>query len=224
MPAHTRLDHLVVFASQLERGIQWCEATLGVTPGPGGTHPLMGTHNRLINIASPNFPMAYLEIIAIDPAAESPKHRRWFDMDDANLRRLIQVNGPQLIHFVLAVEELDRKLAYLKTLGIDRGVKRHASRPTSGGLLQWQITVREDGQRLFDGCMPTLICWESSHPCQNMPDSGLSLQSLEITHDQDTLLRQALQGLGMEKLGVDHGPACIRAQLQTPRGLVTLRS
>ena len=47
------LDHLVVIAPTLADGVAWCESTLGVTPGPGGEHPLMGTHNRLIHISSP---------------------------------------------------------------------------------------------------------------------------------------------------------------------------
>lgn len=28
------LDHLVVAAASLAQGVQWCETTLGVTPGP----------------------------------------------------------------------------------------------------------------------------------------------------------------------------------------------
>ena len=63
-----RIDHLVIAARTLDEGVRWCEATLGVAPGPGGTHPLMGTHNRLLSIASDEFAQAYLEIIAIDPA------------------------------------------------------------------------------------------------------------------------------------------------------------
>ena len=51
-------DHLVIAAATLNDGVLWCERMLGVTPGPGGTHPLMGTHNRLLNIASPDFPCA----------------------------------------------------------------------------------------------------------------------------------------------------------------------
>ena len=62
-----QLDHLVIAAASLAEGVAWCEATLGLTPGPGGSHPLMGTHNRLLNIASAAFPQAYLEIIAIEP-------------------------------------------------------------------------------------------------------------------------------------------------------------
>ena len=48
----SRIDHLVVAASSLDQGVAWCEATLGVTPGPGGEHPLMGTHNRLLRVAT----------------------------------------------------------------------------------------------------------------------------------------------------------------------------
>jgi hypothetical protein len=48
------LDHLVIMASTLAQGLAWCEATLGVTPGPGGEHPLMGTHNRLMRLATPD--------------------------------------------------------------------------------------------------------------------------------------------------------------------------
>ena len=41
-----QIDHLVIAANTLEEGVAWCERTLGITPGPGGEHPLMGTHNR----------------------------------------------------------------------------------------------------------------------------------------------------------------------------------
>jgi len=95
-----QVDHLVVVARDLDEGAAWCEATLGVTPGTGGEHPLMGTHNRLIHIASSAFRTAYLEIIAINPhAAARPatENRRWFDMDDPGLRAHITRNGPSLV-------------------------------------------------------------------------------------------------------------------------------
>ena len=43
-------DHLVVAARTLEEGAAWVEARLGVAPVPGGKHPTMGTHNRLLRI------------------------------------------------------------------------------------------------------------------------------------------------------------------------------
>ena len=69
MTAIANLDHLVVMANTLDEGVAWCEATLGVTPGPGGEHPLMGTHNRLLRIDSDAFSRAYLELIAINSKA-----------------------------------------------------------------------------------------------------------------------------------------------------------
>ena len=35
---HARLDHLVIAAASLTEGVAWCEATLGVVAGPGGSH------------------------------------------------------------------------------------------------------------------------------------------------------------------------------------------
>jgi hypothetical protein len=49
-----------MMAASLPEGVAWCEATLGVTPGPGGEHPLMGTHNRLLRIATAGFPQRLL--------------------------------------------------------------------------------------------------------------------------------------------------------------------
>ena len=55
---NTQLDHLIVAAATLAEGVAWCEDMLGVTPGPGGQHPLMGTHNRLLKIATAQHPDA----------------------------------------------------------------------------------------------------------------------------------------------------------------------
>ena len=63
----TQIDHLVVVARTLDEGVAWCEATLGMTPQAGGEHEKYGTHNRLFKIATPSYPMAYFEIIAINP-------------------------------------------------------------------------------------------------------------------------------------------------------------
>ena len=49
----TQIDHIVVVAQTLEQGVAWCEATLGITPQPGGDHPQFGTHNRIFKIATP---------------------------------------------------------------------------------------------------------------------------------------------------------------------------
>lgn len=227
LAAGSALDHLVVMAPSLSEGVAWCEATLGVTPGSGGEHPLMGTHNRLLRIATPQFPLAYLEIIAINLIAGKDQRtlgKRWFDMEDPVLMARVARHGPQLIHWVARVSDVRAAVASLAAQGIDRGDVLQASRATPGGLLQWQITVRSDGQRLFDGCLPTLIQWGDTHPAASMPDSGVTLQSLDLRHPDATALRAACDRLGLVQATVKPGPARLSARLQTPKGLVELHS
>jgi Glyoxalase-like domain len=113
------IDHLVVAAPSLDEGVRWCEATLGITPGPGGTHPLMGTHNRLFSIADARFADVFFEIIAIDPAAPSPGRARWFALDEIDLS-----GGPRLIHWVARCEAIDDQLAALRAAGLDAHARR----------------------------------------------------------------------------------------------------
>jgi len=223
----SKLDHLVIYATRLDEGVAWCEATLGITPGPGGAHSLMGTHNRLIKVESAAFPRAYVEIIAIDPSAtptRGPGTKRWFDMDEPALREKISLHGPQLVHWVASVPDVSSASAAWRMLGIDRGPALTASRQTPGGLLQWQITVREDGQRLLDGTLPTLIQWGEVHPADTMPDSGVTLLTFQLQHPQGELLQAALQGIGLPRPEVHTGPAQLVAVLQTPKGRVTVCS
>ena len=233
VPLAATLDHLVVLATSLASGVAWAEATLGVTPGSGGEHPLMGTHNRLLRLrtssdqATAQPGAAYLEIIAINPDA-SPAlvapARRWFDMDDLALRERVALQGPQLVHWVARVPVLAAALQAWQQLGINRGEARAASRPTPGGLLQWQISLRPDGQRLFDGCLPTLIEWGPHHPTDTMADSGLTLQALVLQHPQAAQLQAACDAIGLNAVVITDGPARLSAQLGTPRGPLTLRS
>ena len=230
----THIDHLVVAAATLEQGVQWCETTLGITPAPGGEHEKYGTHNRLFKIATPRHPLAYLEIIAINPAAEMPKRSqvaRWFDLDDRTLQKAI-AQEPRLITFVASTEDIKAARHLLRTQGIERGQIVHASRKTSKGTLNWQITVREDGERLFNGTLPTLIQWGKPdateplrlHPRNSLPRSGVSLQSLHISHPSGTKLQAAYAALGLEGVTVETGPANLSATLKTPKGEVQLHS
>lgn len=230
MRAH--VDHLVIAARTLAEGVAWCEATLGVTPGPGGAHPLMGTHNRLMNITSKAFAQCYLEIIAIDPAATPTRaagQHRWFDLDDAALQAGLAREGPQLIHFVARVPDARGALHALAhgpeaSSHIDRGALIEASRDTPAGRLAWQITVRDDGQRLFYGALPTLIQWGPVHPVDAMPASGLTLRTLQLTHPRAPALSAALDAVGFSGMDVRAGAPNLVAVLDTPRGPVTLES
>ena len=167
------VDHLVVAAATLAQGVAWCEATLGVTPGAGGQHTLMGTHNRLFAIGSAAFPAAYFEIIAIDPEAPPPERARWFGLDDPALQARIAVR-PRLVHMVARCLALAARRQALLAAGIKPGEVLSAGRDVPQGRLEWQIVVREDGRLLCDGALPTLIQWQGAHPAESMPASGVN--------------------------------------------------
>lgn len=223
MTPSSRVDHLVIAADSLVQGVQWCEATLGVTPGPGGDHPLMGTHNRLLPIGTASYPRAYLEIIAVNPAAPNPGRRRWFDLDDELLRLAVR-QQPRLVHFVARTPDAAPALKALEHLGIQRGPLLHAERSTPNGLLSWRITVRGDGQRLFYGGLPTLIEWGSVHPAEAMTGAGLALQSVEVHHPRPADVAAAHAAIGLQGVTVLQGAPNLVATLTSPKGLVTLES
>jgi len=230
----TNIDHLVVVAKTLDMGVQWCEATLGITPAPGGEHAQYGTHNRLFKIATPTYPLAYFEIIAIDAAAKRPANaqgKRWFDMDDPALQAAVAAE-PRLVHFVANTDDMQGARIALKKLDIERGLAVHASRHSRRGVLHWQITVRDDGQRLFDGTLPSLIQWGKPdaaeplrlHPRNSLPRSGVTLQSIAITHPTAPKLQAAYEAIGLTGIALQSGPADLCATLHTPKGVVELHS
>lgn len=230
----SQIDHLVIVAANLDQGVAWCEATLGIAPSPGGEHKLFGTHNRLFKIATPANPLAYCEIIAINSAAiraESTASKRWFDMDDAALQAAVAVE-PRLVHFVANTPDVQAVRTALAGLGIDRGPALEASRHSRKGLLQWQITVRDDGQRLFNGMLPTIIQWGKVddkeplrlHPRNSLPRSGVALQSITSTHPEASALQNAYAAMGLNAVQVHTGAANLSVVLNTPKGVVTLTS
>jgi len=216
-----QLDHLIVAAATLEQGAAWCETTLGVMPGAGGKHPLMGTHNRVFRIASEAYPLLYFEIIAIDPEAPSPPHPRWFGLDGAALQSSLRDEGPRLIHAVARSTMLDMHRWGLITVGQKPGDPVDLSRATATGLLEWQMLVRKDGGLDNAGALPTLLQWKSRHPAEALPDSGVTLTALAlngITARARDVLR--LRGVSVSPTG---GPA-LCATLSTPKGEVILES
>ena len=230
----TQIDHLVVAARSLDEGVAWCEATLGITPQAGGEHEQFGTHNRLFKIATPRYPMAYFEIIAINPAASSQKrnaNKRWFDLDHPALQASI-AQEPALIHFVVNTSDIQLASNTWKAQGLDTGPVVQAQRQTDKGMLQWQITVREDGQRLIGGTLPTLIQWGKPddtepmrlHPRNSLPRSGVSLQNITVSHPSSEKLTSAFEAVHLKDVEITNGEANISAHLQTPKGLVVLQS
>lgn len=200
MTSHAlKLDHLVIAARSLEEGERFVVAKFGTATAGGGAHPLMRTHNRLLNL----WGGAYIEVIAIDPGAlpvDTPR-ARLYALDDPALQRRIE-DGPQLVHWVARV---DRP----KSLG--RWQAQYPERiapvvPMTRGANTWGLTVPDDGafpswQGVGDGVVPSLIQWDTpSHPSTVLPETGIALRSLTGFHPQAEIVAEQLAWLGVEHL------------------------
>lgn len=192
------LDHIAVTAADLASGVAHTEGCLGMPLGPGGQHPDMGTHNRLLSLG----PDCYLEVIAIDSAAPAPPRVRWFDLDRGG-----QV--PTLSHWICRTPDLPAALARAPA---GTGTPLALSR----GALRWEMAVPETGRLPFDDTHPALISWHSAPPV--LPDSGARLNALVITHPQAEALRDSL-ALNDPRVRFEIGPAkALRAVIDTPQG------
>ncbi len=129
-------DHLAIACTDLDEGTRAVEAALGVALSPGGKHPHMGTHNRLLSLG----PGAYLEVIAIDPDASAPDHPRWFGLDGFS-------GPPRLVGWVARAADLDRALAAApKGAGVATDLAR--------GDLRWRMGISPGGVMPFDATLP----------------------------------------------------------------------
>jgi len=78
---------------------------------------------------------------------------------------------------------------------------------------------------------PSLIQWGKPdaadplrlHPRNSLPRSGVTLQSIAVTHPTAAKLQAAFDALGLADIALQTGPANLRATLHTPKGLVELR-
>jgi hypothetical protein len=191
------LDHVAIAAASLAEGVAWVEAQLGVRMAPGGEHPAMGTHNRLLSLG----PSEYLEVIAVNPQAVRPTYPRWFGLDDF-------AGGPRPVAWVLRTADL-AALRLPAAVGPPMALRR--------GDLAWRLTVPASGQGPFDGLYPALIEWADAHPAPRLPDLGLRLLRLEISHPEITALAASLPGRDA-RIGFAHGAPALRLRLATPEG------
>lgn len=206
------LDHLVLAAPSLAEGTAWAERRLGVPLGPGGAHPGMGTHNRLLRLGAD----AFLEVIAPDPAGRAPPHPRWFGMDDGDALRRRWDEGPRLCAWVARVPGLDAALAADPAL-LGRPV------PQTRGALSWRFALRADGQPPLGGAAPCLIEWDQGTPAPRLPEAGCALDRLVLRHPDPARVERLLTRLGLAGVAeVLAGEAGVLAQVRTPGGVVEL--
>ncbi|HEY2930253.1 MAG TPA: VOC family protein [Acidobacteriota bacterium] len=209
--ARAAVDHLLLGAADLDRGIEWVEKLTGMKAVRGGSHPGVGTRNALISLGG----RRYLEIIAPDPAQAAYN----FPID---VRALAE---PRLITWAAATSDItavakNAHEAGQQILGPRDGTR---ARP-DGKVLQWKSlgVMNKFGMQGVEP-IPFFIQWaaDSPHPSQDSP-KGCELQSFEIEHPDPAGVSEALKKLGIGAKVRRAGKAALKATVKTPRGRVKL--
>ncbi|MXZ80986.1 MAG: VOC family protein [Gammaproteobacteria bacterium] len=212
----SRLDHIVIAAKTLEEGSLYIRNALGVDIPPGGRHLFMGTHNLVMAIGE----AVYLEVIAIDPTLDAPRHPRWFGLDDPYVRNWLQTS-PRLLTWAINTPDLE---ALVVNSVVPPGEIVEAARDD----LRWKVAFREDGSMPAGGLLPLCIEWQTDfHPASRMTGSGWRLESLRLFHNRPQWLGEALEAIeAIDEVEIheldDRQAPYLEAILDGPQGPVAI--
>jgi len=209
---NSRIDHIVIGASNLISGTKILETKLYTKFSSGGEHQIMGTHNNLLKLKSD----IYLEVIANNPIVDKPSRQRWFSLDDANTKEKIKFS-PKLLCWVLEVDNLEDTV---KQCGYNPGEVLQLSRDD----LTWKITVPSDGKLLENGVLPILIEWsDNQHPSIKLTNSKVSINKLSLFHPEPFKIKNIISNLiDSDLIRVSEGFPKIELILTTPKGIVVI--
>ena len=210
--AVSAVDHLLLGAADLDRGVAWVERATSVKAVAGGSHPGVGTRNALLSLGG----RRYLEIIAPDPEQKDFTFR-------IDVRKLTE---PRLITWAAATEDAEGLAKRARAAGYAIFGPRDGSRARPDGrTLRWK-TVGVATELGADGVdpIPFFIEWAagSLHPSQDSPQ-GCELTALEIEHPSPSAVKGVLGKLGVDANVRAGKSARLSATLRTPNGTVTLR-
>ena len=169
-----KLDHIVLGCNTLQEGTDYVEKKLGLTLSEIGYHLHMGTHNRVIKISE----NIYLEVIAIDPNANKPKHFRWFNLDNKKQQARLK-KSPQIIGYVIEYQNPDMLKFYNPFFEASRG------------NYCWEFAMPKSDDTLINdeliesGLVPSLIKWKSKKPVYKMLNNHFELEKIKIELTQN---------------------------------------
>jgi hypothetical protein len=209
------LDHLTLIAPTLADGVAHVRECLGIDMPFGRQHPDMGTHNHLLRLGED----VYLEVIAIDPAAPSPAHPRWFGLDNQAAVQAAWHGGRRLRGWVARTQQMDAVLAqHGPILG-------HKTQRSAGAAPPYFFAIPPGGALPGAGVAPSLIDrGQRPPPVAAMPDLGARLARFTIEHPDPAMVQDLYATLGIVNAPQVHRGDTVRyrAEIDTPGGLKTL--
>ncbi|GAA5236732.1 VOC family protein [Verticiella sediminum] len=205
------IDHFMYAGPDLDDLCTQFTHLTGIEPVPGGSHPTLGTRNRLAGGNTPT----YLELIGPDPALTVRSDMR------SGIEALAR---PQLHRIIMrcTADDFPALTEAYRAFGIEAPVHELQRVTPEGDTLRWKLMIPEPNA--FGLYAPFFIDWlDTPHPSQRLPEQ-FGLVDCEAGHPVHAQLAPLWERLGM--------PVCLRAAdapymrvvLRTPRGEVALTS
>lgn len=131
----TRIDHVMIGVSSLERGID-AYTRIGFNIYPGGAHPGKGTHNAIAFHGED-----YLELMSVSDRAEYLAARAAAGNAGPSLLDLL-ASGGGFRYVIVQSDDLAADVAAMRQRGVDVGDPTPGARRTPGGQdLRWKAAV-----------------------------------------------------------------------------------
>jgi hypothetical protein len=209
-----KLDHITVIAPSLAEGVAHVRACLDLDVPFGQRHAYMGTCNHLLQLGD----SIYLEIVALDPAADAPGRARWFGLDDRKKVRSDWDSGRRLRGWVARTDAIDAIIAERRNIF-------GAKVPLPAVNSSFDFAIPDDGSLPLDGAAPSLIDRRGKpRSMATIADLGARLRAFTLEHPDPVAVESLYRALS-----VDRPPAIVRgqrlryrAQIETPAGMKQL--
>ena len=203
------LDHFIYAGRDLDAMSAHFEQITGVTPGRGGRHPGMGTHNALLSLGSD----IYFELLAVDPTQKDK-------LAGTMGARIDALPSPRMFAYMLKGQDLAQQQTVLSRHGITADLFDASRTTPDGRVLKWRLLVPHDNP--FGDFVPKFIDWlDTPHPSATAKP-GCTFESFEIGHPQSAALKRLLIELGASVQVDASDRAHFRLRIASPKGPVVL--
>src|SRR3954470_5309923 len=199
------LDHLTVIAPTLAEGVEHVRNCLDLDIPFGQRHAYMGTYNHLLQLGD----TVYLEIVALDPAADAPNRRRWFGLDDQTKVRSDWEEGRRLRSWVARTDAID---AIVAAYGDVFGEKV----PLPAVNSSFDFAIPKDGSLPLDGAAPSIISRRGKpRSMATIADPGARVRSFALEHPDPTAVEALYRAISVDRPpAIGRGPKLrYRAQI-----------
>jgi hypothetical protein len=205
-----KLDHLSVIAPSLAEGVSHVRACLDLDVPFGQRHGYMGTYNHLLQLGG----TVYLEIVALDPAADGPGRPRWFGLDDQKKVRSDWDEGRRLRGWVARTDTIETIIA-------GHGSIFGEKVPLPAVNSSFDFTIPHDGSLPLDGAAPSVIDRRGKpRSMATIADLGARLRSFTLEHPDPAAVEALYRAMSMDRPpAIGRGARLrYRAQIETPTG------